>query len=602
MVLKIFYNNEVFLYKDIDNTFFRTRSYGGMMYLQFDISPDHELYKYIAEETELEYDGQRYVVKGINERKTATTVNAELDLSGLDSKGYTNFTRKTESFYNVSRDILDGTGWTIVDAELVSKRTSLDLKDVTTRDILEHCTNSTAYNTCYSFDTINKIIYCIKPQNNTTPTGTYFTDELNLTDMTFKGSSSGLVTKLYAFGKDGLDISSVNGGKRYIENHTYTDKVIVAIWRDDRYTDPQSLFDDAVVKLASLAVPERSYTCKVVDLAKAYPEIYSEILKYDLYDVVTLIDRKRKTRINHRIVEVREYPADSTLNTVTMSTVAGKVSGKISTLESKVTTLNAEQLHDRTKVNEIKQDLDSTVLHVSESWASSVNESMFTQTAEGLYLEVEKVVGRDQWSTLLQQSAEDIRITWNKISNYIKFEKAEIHIKNASDKTLMSLSFRGQEVYDSDGKKLMTLDSYGQNFYYKGKLVGNIGTNNYSKNAEQRGLMFDLENTSAYMGWGYQEKPSDGFYTFKLVYCSQNVGNYSANSLHVGCDVNFHGNHIKDTTLEDVTLKNFSFEGGSINGTWSGYYVNSFNKDGTAAEWTPFSLTFKNGILQSAAW
>lgn len=336
MVLKIFYKNEAFPYKDIDKTFFVTRSYGGMMSLQFDISPDHELYKYIAEETELEYNGQRYVIKGVNERKTTTTVNAELDLSGLDSKGYTEFSRKTESFYNVSRDILDGTGWTIVDADLVSKRTTIELNDVTTREILEHCTNSTAYNTCYRFDTLNKKIYCIKPHNNTTPTGTYFTDELNLTDMTFKGSSSGLITKLYAFGKDGLDISSVNGGKRYIENHTYSDKVIVDIWRDDRYTDAQSLYDDAVVKLANLAVPERSYTAKVIDLAKADPDKYGDILKYDLYDVVTLIDRKRKTRIDHRIVEIKEYPADPTLNTVTMSTVAAKVSEKISTLESKV--------------------------------------------------------------------------------------------------------------------------------------------------------------------------------------------------------------------------------------------------------------------------
>lgn len=596
MVLKIFYNNEVFLYKDIDNTFFRTRSYGGMMYLQFDISPDHELYKYIAEETEFEYEGQRYVVKGINERKTATTVNAELDLSGLDSKGYTNFTRKTESFYNVSRDILDGTGWTIVDAELVSKRTSLDLKDVTTRDILEHCTNSTAYNTCYSFDTINKIIYCIKPQNNTTPTGTYFTDELNLTDMTFKGSSSGLVTKLYAFGKDGLDISSVNGGKRYIENHTYTDKVIVAIWRDDRYTDPQSLFDDAVVKLASLAVPERSYTCKVVDLAKAYPEIYSEILKYDLYDVVTLIDRKRKTRINHRIVEVREYPADSTLNTVTMSTVAGKVSGKISTLESKVTTLNAEQLHDRTKVNEIKQDLDSTVLHVSESWASSENQSMFTQTAEGLYLEVEKVVGRDQWSTLLQQSAEDIRITWNKISKYIQFKNAEMYIKNASDKTLMSLSSRGQEVYDSAGIKLMTLDSSGQTFYFKNTEIGTIGTGYYADNNNMKGLGFHLNYDAAFMTWSWKKSSETNTYTMFLTYCAKKIDDMEAGRLHVGCDLDMRNNNLYRPVLSD-----WNFKGGSINGTMSGRYITSVNSDGSFYH-REFSLTFKNGILQSATW
>lgn len=597
MVLKIFYNNEVFLYKDIDNTFFRTRSYGGMMYLQFDISPDHELYKYIAEETELEYDGQRYVVKGINERKTATTVNAELDLSGLDSKGYTNFTRKTESFYNVSRDILDGTGWTIVDSELVSKRTSLDLKDVTTRDILEHCTNSTAYNTCYSFDTINKKIYCIKPQNNTTPTGTYFTDELNLTDMTFKGSSSGLVTKLYAFGKDGLDISSVNGGKRYIENHTYTDKVIVAIWRDDRYTDPQSLFDDAVVKLASLAVPERSYTAKVIDLAKLFPELYDEILNYDLYDVVTLIDRKRKTRINHRIVEVREYPADFTLNTVTMSTVAGKVSGKITTLESKVTTLNAEQLHDRTKVNEIKQDLDSTVLHVSESWASSENQSLFTQTAEGLYLEVDKVVGTNRWSTLLRQSATDIRIAWNNISKYIQFENAELNIYNSSDVKLMSLNSKGQDIYDYAGRKLMTLDSSGQTFYFKDTEIGTIGTGYYASNNSLKGLGFHLNYDAAFMTWSWKTSSTTDMYTMFLTYAAKSIGDLEAGRLHAGCDIDMRNNNLRRPILTD-----WNFQGGSISGTWSGYIVTSFYDDGRAASWKSFSLTFKNGILQSATW
>lgn len=597
MVLKIFYNDEVFLYKDIDNTFFRTRSYGGMMYLQFDISSDHKLYKYIAEETELEYDGQRYVVKGINERKAATTVNAELDLSGLDSKGYDNFVSKTESFYNVCHRILDGTGWSIVDAELVSKRTTIDLTDVTTRKILEHCTNSTVYNTCYRFDTINKIIYCIKPHNNTTPTGAYFTDELNINDLTFKGNSSGLVTKLYAFGKDGLDISSVNGGKRYIENHSYSDKVIVGIWRDERYTDAQSLYDDAVVKLAAAAVPQRSYTLKVVDLAELCPAKYGKILKYDLYDVVTLIDRKRKTRINHRIVEVKEYPAAPDLNTVTFSTVAAKVSGKISTLESRLTELNAEQLHDRTKVNEIKQDLDSTVLHISESWASSQNQSLFTQTSEGLYLEVDKVVGTNRWSTLLQQSANDIRIAWNNISKYIQFENAELNIYNSSDTKLMSLNSNGQDIFDYEGKKLMSLNYKGQDFFYKGNKVGWIGTNCLSSDSSKRDLSFNLENNAAFMSWAYRAKPTDISYTIMFAYAAQKVDTLDADQLHTGCDLNLHNNYLRNAVLKDCL-----FSGGSISGTMSGYYVKSFNSDGTAAAWRSFSLTFENGILQSASW
>lgn len=597
MFLKIFYGSDILIYKDIDTTFFRTRSYGGMMYLQFDISTKHEYYKYLAEETELEYDNQRYLVKGINERTKAniSTINCELNLDGLDSKKITK-TYKTESFYNVCREVLSGTGWSIVNAELVSKRTTLELQDQTPRKVLQTCTNSTAYNTVYEFDTINKKITVIKPYNNTEPTGTYFTDELNLTELNFKGSSSGLVTKLYVYGKDGLTFASINGGKDYIENHTYTDKVIVGVWRDERYTDKQSLLDDAVVKLAALAVPERSYTCKVVDLAKTNPSVYDGLLNYDLYDVVTLIDRNRKTRINHRIVEVKEYPADPTLNTVTLSTVAAKVTGQLTAINSRVTELDAQQLHDRTKINEIKQDLDTTVLHISESWASSVNESLFTQTAEGLFLQVDKIVGTNRWSTLLQQSATDIKIAWNSISDYIKFENSEINIYDFADTKVMSLNRDGQKIYDSSGSLLMWLNSSGQDFYYKNKFLGKTGTNCYVGDSSIRGIVFDLERDTGYMSWAHKESEG-GSYIMKWVYAAKNFSDFKADTLNAMCDINIH-----NCKLQNAYLENWGFTGGCISGTWQGNIVTSFNSDGTAATWRGFKLVFKNGILQSAEW
>lgn len=597
MVLKVFYNNDIYVYKDIDNTFFITKSYDGMRYIQFDISTDHHIYKYLSEETRFEYNGQYYLINGINERSSAkiSTINAELDLTGLESQIISK-TFKTTSFYNVCKDILSGTGWKIVDAELVSKRTTLEITDKTPLEVLDTCTNSTAYNACYDFDTINKTIYCIKPHNNTDPKGTFFSDELNLSELNFKGSSSGIVTKLYAYGKDGLSIKSVNGGKEYIENHSYTNKVVAQVWRDERYTDAQSLYDDAVVKLAALAVPERSYTCKVVDLAKTNPSKYGDLLSYDLYDVVTLIDRNRRTRINHRIVEVKEYPADATLNTVTLSTIAGKVTGKITSLNNRLTELDAQQLHDRTKVNEIKQDLDSTVLHVSESWGSSVNESLFTQTAEGLYLEVDKVVGTNRWSTLLQQSATDIRIAWNNISDYIKFENSEINIYDFADTKIMSLNRYGQKIYDSSGSLLMWLNSSGQDFYYNNKFLGKTGTNCYVGDSSVRGIVFDLEKDAGYMAWSHRDDEGEA-YIMKWVYTAKSFSDFKADTLNAKCNVDVH-----NYKLQNANLENWGFVGGCISGTWKGNVVTSFNSDGTAATWKSFELTFKNGILQKAIW
>ncbi len=595
MVLKIFCEDGARIYT-VDKTFFRTRSYGGKMSLQFDISPKHSLYKYLIPETDLEYDGQRYVIKGVNERKTVTTINAELDLSGLNSVAFSEFKRSTESFYNICRDILADTGWIIIDADLVSKRTTLELKDVTVLDILEYCTNVTVYNTCYRFDTINKRIYCIKPHNNTNPIGTYFTDELNLSELSYKGSSSALVTKLYAYGKDGISISSVNGGKPYIENYSYTKRVIALVWRDERYTNPQSLLDDAIVKLKTLAVPEQSYTAKVIDLAKINPEKYAEILAYDLYDVVTLIDRNRKNRVNHRIVEIKEYPENAVQNTVTLSTVAGKISGKLNTLENKFTALDAQQLHDRTKVNEIKQDLDTTVLHISESWASSVNESMFTQAANGIYLEVDKVVGTDRWSTLLQQSATDVRIAWNNISKYIQFENAQLNIYNASNVKLMSLNSGGQDIYDTSGTKLMSLNSYGQYFYYKGEEVGSIGTTSYVGDNTLKGLAFHLEYDSGYMTWAYKKSDDADEYSMILSYCAKTIGGMEAGKLHCRCALNM-GNY----NIEKAVLKDCTFDGGCITDTFSGKYITEVHSDGSFT-YRSFSLKFVRGVLQSASW
>lgn len=447
MILKIFYNNDVKLFTDIDSTFCVTKSYGGMLSLQFDISPKDSLYRYFELDGEVEYENQRYLIKSINERKTISTIVCELNLDDLKADMFTSFNRTTESFRNICTEILSNTDWTVENDTLVNKRCSFELTDVTPFDILNECTNSTSYGNVYEYNTKRKEITLIKPENNTNAKGVYFTDELNLTDLNLKGSSSGLVTKLYAYGKDGLSIASVNNGCEYIENHSYIAKVISYVWRDERYTNAQSLYDDAVVKLANMAQPKQSYTCKVIDLAKTQPDIYKDILSYSLYDVVTLVDRNRNRKQNYRIVEIKEYPAKPILNTVTLSSIPAKITAKLTTINNRITERNAQQLHDRTKVNEIKQDLDTTVLHVSESWASSVNESLFIQTTERLFLEVNKVVGTNRWSTLLQQSAEDVRIAWNNISEYIKFENAQLNIYNTSDKKLMSLNQYGQDFY-----------------------------------------------------------------------------------------------------------------------------------------------------------
>lgn len=619
MLLKVFTNIGVLAYKDIDKTFFRRRCAGGMKYLQFDISTRHPLYSYFHLEGQVEYLGDLYVIKGMSSRSKAKicTVNCELDLDGLDNKKITR-TYTTSSFSTVAGEALAGTGWRIMDADLVSRRTTLDFQDNTPREILDKCTNKTAFGTCYEFDTKNKIIKCIKPYNNTTPTGTYFTDELNLDDLSTKGTSSGLFTKLYAYGKDGLTIARANAGVEYIEDYSYTDRVIVKIWRDERYTDPYELFNDAKVMLEAGAVPEISYQLKVIDLAKTKPDIYSGNLAYDLYDVTTLIDRDSKIRSDLRIVELCEYPADHTLDTVVISNVSGRITGKITTLTNRLTELDVQQLHDRTKINEIKQDLETTVLHVSESWGDCENRSVITQTAEGLFFDVDKIVGQHQWSTKIRQSATDIMFSWNSYSDYIKFENinsvAQINFYSShkisdNQKPILSLDKTGEKIYDTSGTLLMHLNSSGQEFYYKSNPVGMIGTTSYNGADQKRGLVFNLRNSSSYMAWCWDDQVVSG-YQIKLAYVKPNetIGILSGGSetdsngtlvgsLHTLCPLNLHNYH-----LHNAVLKDWAFDGGGFIGTRTFQIPTSIRtSDGTVASWANIELKFKNGILQSAS-
>lgn len=538
MVVKIYHGTDAYAYKNIDNTFFIAKSYGGKKAIQFDIPIKHPLYPYLNEETRLEYDDQYYLVIGVSERTSAgiCTINAELDLTGLENKVYISKTWNTVPFTDFTSDILSGTGWRIVNADLIGKRTTTEAKDNTPLELLEKSTNTTSYGACYEYDTKNHLIICIKPENNTTPTGCYFTDELNLSELTMKGSSTGLITRLYPIGKDGLTIASVNNGIPYLENHNYSNKVKCIVWRDERYTNAQSLKEDGMVKLDAMASPNRSYTCKVIDLAKTNPEIYGKTLSFKLYDVITLIDRIRKSRLNHRIVEVKEYPADHSLDTVTLSSVAARVTGKLTELDNRLTELNAQQLHDRTKVNEIKQDIDTTVLRVSESWAESENASVITQTAEGLYLDVSKLIGSDQWSTKLQMSSEDIRVAWNTCSNFIKLENAKMNIYNHSNQKIIS--------YGSDGQWL----------YADNKALGRIGAVNYNYNSSLPGLQLYVNHEeAAYIGWGsgYLNDAGVQVYNYPWLYAIKKFQFYEANTLNAGCDVDLHYHNLNCAKLDD---------------------------------------------------
>lgn len=378
------YSNTVYGLSDISNWYIDF-SETGINTMSFDISTKHKLYNKISEETVLEYDNLYYKVKTINERTSSnlSTITAELDLDDLRQTAYLNYKVETKSFEQICNDveygILNNTNWTVNNISSVIGRRSMELQNCVPLDVLQHCCNATMFNRKFKFDNKNKIIIPINIEEKQ-PTGAYFTDELNLSDMNFKGTSDGLVTRLYVYGKD-IDITKY-AGNEYIENHDYTDKVISAVWHDERYTDEYSLYIDAVEKLKQMSKPSRTYSCKVMDLSVLNDKY--NFLNVNLYDIVTLIDRNRNTRENHRVVNIKKYPLNPEQNVITLSSMSATITNKLNTLSND---FNIEKIVNKSKWNEITRDISQNTANIGELYQQGENSKIYlsnliSQTAE----------------------------------------------------------------------------------------------------------------------------------------------------------------------------------------------------------------------------
>ncbi|CEQ08611.1 phage minor structural protein [[Clostridium] sordellii] len=137
-------------------------------------------------------------------------------------------------------------------------------------------------------------------------------------ELNIQGNSYDFFTRIIPIGKDNLRISAINGGKEYVENYQYSNKVKTIYWKDDRYTIVENLKEDAEAKLAEISKPYRSYSADIINLAKLNDK-YKNILDYNLGDTITLISKDNKFRDKQRIVKINEHPDEHELDSVELA-------------------------------------------------------------------------------------------------------------------------------------------------------------------------------------------------------------------------------------------------------------------------------------------
>ena len=314
--------------------------YGGKDAAGFTLPLDHPDYQYLFEETPLidTETKQRYLIKAIDEGQTAVNIKAELDLDELSRDMFLNYTNGSDTVVNtISKALPDG--WAVQDHAYFNQRRTIELEAATPLDVIDACPD--IYNVVFRFDNNARVIHIYNPDSEEI-SGVFLTDELNLKSVNFKGKSSGFATRLYAKGKDSLTFADINGGKDYVEDFSYSDKVISVYWKDERYTIAENLLADAKKRLKSMAVPQQSYTCGVMDLARARESqegkndnIYS-FLEFKLYQNVVLLDRRRNRRITHTVAGIKRYPKYPEKNEVTLSTVAPSIQNSVKSIQTQM--------------------------------------------------------------------------------------------------------------------------------------------------------------------------------------------------------------------------------------------------------------------------
>lgn len=302
----------------------------------FNISIWDPLYPDLVEETSIQdRDQQWYLIKQINGGGSTAKIVAQLDLDAWKSTMLIGYTNGSATLFATLQQVKPD-GWSVIDNVSSSVQRTIE-GDYTPLEVLEQCRDT--YGVYFRFDNVAQTVTVVIP-DAAAPLGAFATRQLNLKEINYKGKSNDIVTRLYAYGKDGLSFASINNGLPYVDNFSYTDRVICGIWKDDRYTVAENLLADAKATLAASCVPSRSYDCDVVDLRKTNPEKYA-IQNFDIFSVATLIDDAKNFAINYQVVERWDYPYYPEKNKVIFSESPAKIQSQVTHITNQIENPNS---------------------------------------------------------------------------------------------------------------------------------------------------------------------------------------------------------------------------------------------------------------------
>lgn len=290
-------------------------------YLEFDLYFTDEKRPFIRNQTEVRIDGNAYKIKTVTDTKEhgaakTTHVYAEnlhYDLARAAKLDKVVF--DTTRAGSAMTFALQNTGWSVGTVS-ISTAKSFESSEENPLALLQLVAD--VYNGELVFDSIAKTVSLVKQTG--TDRGMVFHYKKNMKSIQRVVSTSSLITRLYAVGKDGMTFASVNGGLSYVEDFSYTDEVLIGTLDCSSFTDAEDLLAYAKMRVAAYCKPNYSYKLSVLYL-QDIPGFEHEV--YGLGDVVRVVDEELQLDIRTRIVRMEKDIREPWNTVVELSTTIG---------------------------------------------------------------------------------------------------------------------------------------------------------------------------------------------------------------------------------------------------------------------------------------
>lgn len=290
-----------------------TSEINGIDTLEFKLPFRDSKRSYLENENQVRIVSDTYRIRTVTDEKSEqgsaiTTIYAEAAFYDL---GFS--VKKAEMTFNAdTADVpmdyaLKDTGWDLGTVNVSTKRT-WTCQEKNALAILRKVQD--IHGGDLIFDNANHVVNLVTFSGE--DSGVLFCYKKNMKSIQRVIDTTSLITRLYAYGKDGMTFASINGGKEYVEDTTYTSEIRVSTLDCSNFTNPYQMKEFTEMRLADYASPRISYVLSAMDLSVLTGYEHES---WKLGDVVTVMDDDLNFKFKTRIVR-REYNLQEPWNTV----------------------------------------------------------------------------------------------------------------------------------------------------------------------------------------------------------------------------------------------------------------------------------------------